>query len=197
MNIIVVAIFFVFAAMMFVASYLRGDLTMSQVNRRHYGQKHSGISHLALWSDLMLLPWMCGIIWTYHDQWLKYWPATLVALFVNHLMHSLWLANGPADHNIRVSQTIVGESTVNHEYRLTKAGWVHYFYMLAVMLLVIQFYFNTKYIQPSHLLWVSIILGSHVTLGTLFLNLLRQKKVDMITLLTTLVVWAVLILRLV
>ncbi|PLX25521.1 hypothetical protein C0580_02255 [Candidatus Parcubacteria bacterium] len=196
MNISVAVIFFAFAASMFVASYLRGDLTMSQIHRRHYGQKHSGISHLGVWSDILILPWMCGIIWTYYDQWANYWPATLVALFANHLMHSLWLANGPADHNIRVSQTIVAESTVNHEYRLTKAGWIHYFYMLAVMILIIQFYFNTEHINPLHLGLVSVILGLHITLGTLVLNLIRQKKVDMIALLTTLVVWAILALRL-
>ena len=198
MNISVALIFVLLAVTMIIMSIMRDDFTKGQMNI--HGQRgYSGVSHLGLWSCLLVIPWLCGIIWTYYQQWDKneVLLASMLGLAINHLMHSLWLKNGPDDHNIKTVETIIGESTVTRRYRLTGAGIMHYFYMTAVLMLVILFFFFTDNIDHWHLFWVSLILGLHVTLTTLVLNLIRQKKLDTVALLTTLVVWIVLAARLV
>ncbi|MBT4849759.1 hypothetical protein HON36_02820 [Candidatus Parcubacteria bacterium] len=172
------------ALTMFWTSYRRGDLTGFQASQNGI-KGFSAISHTGLWGVLLIIPTLCGVIWTYEESWTheQLLPALVVGAVINHLMHTLWLFTSPDDHNL------------NHG-SLTRAGKLHYLFMFFTLASVTLFYFCTPEVSSEHLLSVSMLLGVYVTMNTLVLNLIRQKKLDVVALLTTLVVWGVLLYQL-
>jgi len=181
--------FFAFLAMavaMWISSALRGDLTPQQVRKNRLCQKFSGISHIGLWADVLLLPWLTGTIFDYHSQWsvIAVVISVVPSLIISAQMHRLWIKTQPSDHNLVAKKN------------LTTAGHIHLIFMAAYLSLTALFYFFTDDINPQHLKWVTILLGTHVSLATVGLNIVRQKRLDPSAVITALVVWAILLWRL-
>lgn len=180
--------FLVFLAMaiaMWLSSALRGDLTPKQAKRKGFCQSFSGISHVALWADIILLPWLAGIIYTYHSQWSTKSVAIafIVGLLISIQMHALWVKTQPSDHNLVAKR------------KLTTAGHIHLIFMAGYLCLTMLFYFFTDDIKHQHLQWITVLLGLHVTASTVGLNLVRQKCLDIGAVATTIAVWSLLLWR--
>ncbi len=172
------------ALSMFWTSYRRGDLTGFQASQNGISG-FSAISHTGLWGALLIIPTLCGVIWTYQEFWSpkNELNAMLLGGSVNHLMHTLWVFTSPPDHNLT-------------NKRLTPTGKLHYIFMFFALTSIALFYFFTPEVSRGHLIGVTMMLGIYVTMNTLVLNLIRQKKLDVVALLTTVVVWGVLLYQL-
>lgn len=184
MKLEVVVGMLIIALLMFWSSYRRGDLTARQAKKNDISG-YSALSHGGLWGALLVIPFVCGLIWKYEDQWGQ--PHILRALVIggvlNHLMHTIWLYTSPPDHNI------------TDKARLTQAGKLHYLFMFFALASITLFFFYTQDTDPRDLGAVSFLLGTYVTMNTVVLNLIRQKKLDIVALLTTAAVWAFILYR--
>ena len=148
--------FLALALAMWISSAIRGDLTDKQMKRHGFHEGFSCISHVALWADVLLLPWLAGIIFSYHTQWsfIGLLIAWLIGLLISVPMHILWIKTQPSDHNLVAKKS------------LTVAGSIHVIFMAGYLGLTFLFYFLTDDISHHDLKWITILLGSHVTLST-------------------------------
>lgn len=185
MNITVAIIFLIGAFMMLLASGLRGDLTKRQMKINGL-TGHSCLSHTGVWGDILLIPWLAGIMAQYHHQWgsVDWIWLGAIGTIITYMMHAIWAHCGPPDHNVAPPD------------KLTLAGWLHFVFMSAMMSLIILFYFTTDNIDPQHLLWITIFLSAHCALSTAVLEWRRQGHPTWVGIGTTLVVWAILFWRL-
>lgn len=182
MNLSVALGFLTGALLMLLASSIRGDLTKKQTIKNGFLGSHSCLSHTGVWGDVLLIPWLAGIIFTYHDGWGFgdwFWLG-LITTLTTMLFHAIWARAGILDHNIAKKD------------HLTVAGWLHFIFMSAMLTLVALFYFATEDISNDHMFWVSLLLGAHVTLSTMVLEWKRMGKPTLMGVSTTVVVWSIL-----
>lgn len=183
MNWTVTLIFLGVALLMVLASYLRGDLTKRQMRINCLYSSQSCLSHTGIWGDVLLIPWLAGIIASYHHGWYTFDYLCLggIAFVVTLILHALWARNNPPDHNISKRRT------------LTAAGWLHLLFMSAMLTLVALFYFATAKVALSHLVWVSVLLGIHTTLSTAVLERRRLGYFTPLGVIIATGVWIILI----
>jgi len=129
----------------------------SQLAQTDYRRYLPFIAHGgAMWGDPIIVnPLIFVIIWFYGGQWsiLDVTYTSLIVWPINILLHKIWA-------QCRYPDCLAwgGE--------LTPAGCHHFIYMGLAMTVLVQFYFDTKEIDPWFLWCTTAALTAHLFLGT-------------------------------
>jgi hypothetical protein len=150
-----------------VLAYQDHFLTVEQMLGQGIGKGLPFVWHFAMWGDILIIsPLSAFIIGRYSREWTA---PTLVAsatlgAAIAGLMHWIYTFSAMPETHIR-----------NHQ--LTLAGILHLLYMALVLTVYIEFFLFTGRIKPALLriisivLFVHVIIGTHLALGTLALVL--------------------------
>ena len=153
--------------LMGIIAALEGNFTVGQQERRGVYGGLPVTRHFALWSDLFVLPFIVGIMWTYRGAWS--WEQAALAFIIC----------GPACAGMHVEwmRHATSQECLLSRRAMTWCGWVHFVYMTFVVTLALLFFLLTQaegdaYVRDR---WaVGILLIVHLFIATFLVS--RMKK---------------------
>ena len=133
-----------------------GFLTVRQMQAKGFPHGLPFLMHGAMWSDLILLSPLFGVITGFHaENWSpsSWLVAVLFGIAVSLLIHYLVFLKGsmPGSHG--------------YNGKLTATGWVHVCYMALALAMLSLFYFATPGVDSGMAFVVSVVLGLHIFVG--------------------------------
>ena len=139
-------------------SWKIGFLTPAQMQEHGISKGLPFVAHTAMWSDLSLFAGlMATVMVLYAPQWTfgQWTTALLVGFAGSAVMHwGLYVQSPFEQAHVRNGM-------------LTPAGVIHLFYMGFGIAIAILFYTCTRNLSVAAVTWVSVLLVTHVVIGTL------------------------------